>query len=101
MYPAAGQTVCHDGCHRQASGAACGLVCVVRPLRQDVLVASAARDDWFRSPVWDGQIEAAFEQRLRRARPYHQPQYLRIQATHLLSSPDPRVREAGRGCFSA
>jgi hypothetical protein len=63
-------------------------------------VASAARDDWFRSPVWDGQIEAAFEQRLRRARPYHQPQYLRIQATHRLSSPDPRVREAG-GAASA
>jgi len=66
-------------------------------VRQDVLVASASRDDWFRSAVWDGQIAAAFEQRLRRARPYNQPQYIRIQATHLLSSPDSRVREAGRG----
>lgn len=55
-----------------------------------------ARDEWFRSPAWDEQIEAAFEQRLPRARPYNQPQYIRIQATHLLSSPDPRVREAGR-----
>lgn len=63
-------------------------------VRQDVLVA---RDEWFRSPAWDEQIEAAFEERLRRARPYNQPQYIRIQATHLLSSPDPRVREAGRG----
>lgn len=63
-------------------------------VRQDHLVA---RDEWFRSPAWDEQIEAAFEQRLRRARPYNQPQYIRIQATHLLSSPDPRVREAGRG----
>lgn len=56
-----------------------------------------ARDEWFRSPAWDEQIEAAFEQQLPRARPYNQPQYIRIQATHLLSSPDPRVREAGRG----
>ena len=63
-------------------------------VRQDVLVA---RDEWFRSPAWDEQIEAAFEQRLGRARPYNQPQYIRIQATHLLCSPDPRVREAGRG----
>ena len=60
-------------------------------------MSSWPRDEWFRSPAWDEQIEAAFEERLRRARPYNQPQYIRIQATHLLSSPDPRVREAGRG----
>jgi hypothetical protein len=60
-------------------------------------VATAAADDWFRSPVWDGQTEAAFEWRLRRARAHNRAQYLRIQATHLLSSPDPPVREAGRG----
>ena len=60
-------------------------------------MATATADDWFRSPVWDEQIEAAFERRLRRARPHNRAQYLRIQATHLLSSPDPPVREAGRG----
>jgi len=68
-----------------------------RAARQNVLVASAGRDSWFRSPVWDGQIEAAFEQRLQRARPGNRAQYIRIQATYLLSSPDPGVREAGRG----
>jgi hypothetical protein len=66
-------------------------------MREDVPVASADRDKWFRSPAWDAQIAAAFEQRLRRARRYNHAQYIRIQATHLLSSPDPRVREAGRG----
>jgi hypothetical protein len=64
---------------------------------QDVLVTSTAGDDWFRSAIWDGQIEAAFEQRLARARPHNRAQYIRIQATHLLSSPDPQVRETGRG----
>jgi hypothetical protein len=66
-------------------------------MREDVPVASADRDKWFRSPAWDAQIAAAFEQRLRRARRYNHAQYIRIQATHLLSSPDPQVRQAGRG----
>ena len=48
-------------------------------------------------PAWDVQIAAAFEQRLRRARPYNRAQYIRIQATHLLSSSGPQVRQAGRG----
>lgn len=48
-------------------------------------------------PAWDVQIAAAFEQRLRWARPYNRAQYIRIQATHLLSSSGPQVRQAGRG----
>jgi hypothetical protein len=30
-------------------------------VREDGVVASPDRHDWFRSPVWDEQIEAAFE----------------------------------------
>jgi hypothetical protein len=64
---------------------------------QDRAVATAGRHDWYRSPAWDAQIEAGFEERLRRARPASRAQYIRIQATYLLESPDPGVREAGRG----
>ena len=64
---------------------------------QDRVVATAGRHNWYRSPAWDAQIEAGFEERLRRARPANRPQYIRIQATYLLESPDLGVREAGRG----
>ena len=64
---------------------------------QDRAVATADRHDWYRSPAWDAQIEAGFEERLRRARPANRAQYIRIQATYLLESPDLGVREAGRG----
>jgi hypothetical protein len=53
--------------------------------------------DWFRSSGWDPSTAAAFEQRLRRARPYNRAQYIRIQATHLLPSMDAATRESGRG----
>ncbi|GAB3133962.1 hypothetical protein GCM10027289_24770 [Tsukamurella serpentis] len=39
--------------------------------------------DWFRSSRWSERIEADFEQRLRRARAYNRPSYLRIQGVHL------------------
>jgi tetratricopeptide (TPR) repeat protein len=42
------------------------------------------RDDWFRNANWDRSIEAAFEERLRRAR--KKSQYLRIQAGGLADS---------------
>jgi hypothetical protein len=64
---------------------------------QDRAVAIAGRHDWYRSLAWDAQIEAGFEERLRRARPASRSQYIRIQATHLLESPDLGVRETGRG----
>lgn len=60
-------------------------------------MATAGRHNWYRSPAWDAQIEAGFDERLRRARPANRPQYIRIQATYLLESPDPGIREAGRG----
>lgn len=51
--------------------------------------------DWYRSSRWDPEIEAAFETRLRRARAANRPQYLRIQATHLLGQRDGELNAIG------
>jgi len=40
-------------------------------------------DDWFRSPAWQPNDQAEFEQRLARARSANRPQYLRIKALAL------------------
>lgn len=44
-----------------------------------------SRDDWFRNSSWDTETEAAFNERLARARK-QKPQYLVIQAVHLTNS---------------
>lgn len=61
----------------------------------NLVVADTGRD-WYRSTSWDPTVAKAFEARMSRARNGNRPQYLRIQATHLIESPDPGVREAGR-----
>ncbi|GIJ45337.1 hypothetical protein Val02_22230 [Virgisporangium aliadipatigenens] len=55
----------------------------------------SGRHDWFRNTSWDPGTAAGFEARLRRARPVNRPQYLRVQATHLLDAGDAATREAG------
>jgi hypothetical protein len=52
--------------------------------------------DWFRSSRWDADIAAAFEARLRRARPDSRQQYIRIQGIHLVGQDEPALREVGR-----
>jgi hypothetical protein len=46
-------------------------------------------EDWYRNTTWDKTIEADFEARLKRSRgASNKAQYLRIQASYLLDSPD-------------
>nr|WP_221382487.1 hypothetical protein [Actinoplanes polyasparticus] len=59
-------------------------------------MAQSGRDDWYRSSSWDVVTAAEFEARLKRTRVDGRVQYIRIQATHLLDSQDPEVRQAGR-----
>lgn len=40
-------------------------------------------DDWFRRTTWTDDDRTDFSDRLKRARKYNRPQYLRIQAVHL------------------
>jgi len=44
---------------------------------------TAANDEWFRQPGWDGSAREDFEQRLARSRPHNQQQYMRIKALAL------------------
>lgn len=48
-----------------------------------------AATDWFRRETWSPADEADFFARLRRARAYNRPQYLRIQAVHLRKTHQP------------
>ena len=45
-----------------------------------------ASDEWYCSATWDGRAGEAFEARLRRARDYNRPQYLKIKGLALLES---------------
>jgi tetratricopeptide (TPR) repeat protein len=47
---------------------------------------SSMADEWFRSPDWDPDAQADFEERLRRARPYNRAQYLRIKGLALAAA---------------
>ena len=42
--------------------------------------------DWFRRTDWTPELEADFDKRLARAREWNRPQYLRIQALHLVQA---------------
>ncbi|WP_067139607.1 hypothetical protein [Oceanivirga salmonicida] len=45
------------------------------------------KENWYRNTIWNEEIEKEFENRLKRSRGnYNKSQYLRIQATYLLSS---------------
>jgi tetratricopeptide (TPR) repeat protein len=56
-----------------------------------------AKDDWFRSEVWDKTTRAAFEARLARSRtPFHRAQYLAIQGSTLTATEKRREISAGR-----
>jgi len=50
--------------------------------------------DWFRKSRWTAHDAEDFECRLKRARAHSRPQYLFIQATHLLESGDPTLVQA-------
>lgn len=56
----------------------------------------AAEDEWYRSPDWTAEAQAHFENKLRRAREWSRPQYLRIKALSLLEASDHEGQEAGR-----
>ena len=53
-----------------------------------------SRRDWFRKTTWSAEDERDFRTHLRRARLANRPQYLRVQAAHLLAVglPDPALR---------
>lgn len=55
-----------------------------------------AAHEWFRATEWDDAVAAEFERRLKLARPAQHAEYLRIQASQLIASPDASTRQAGR-----
>lgn len=57
--------------------------------------------DWYRNKEWSEDIELAFRARLSRSRDlYNKTQYLRIQASYLLSSSDPTIQNVGLGMMN-
>lgn len=52
--------------------------------------------DWYRSSRWSPEIAEEFERRLKRARGWTRPQYLRIQGLHLTWQSDPALQAQGR-----
>lgn len=54
-------------------------------------------EEWFRSPDWSAEAEAYFEQRLRRARAFNRPQYLRIKALALIAHGGMAEAKGARG----
>src|ERR1017187_3473823 len=42
-----------------------------------------SRDEWYRRSTWTTEDEQEFRARLKRARSFSRPQYLRLQAIHL------------------
>ena len=50
------------------------------------MAARARTIDWFRRTDWTPEVEADFDARLARARVANRPQYLRIQALHLVQA---------------
>ena len=46
----------------------------------------SSKRDWFRKSTWSAEDERDFRARLNRARPNNRPQYLRVQAVHLLEN---------------
>jgi len=55
-----------------------------------------ATEDWYRNTNWDNEIQTEFESRLKRSRgDFHKAQYLRIQASCLLASPETKTQNVG------
>jgi hypothetical protein len=55
-----------------------------------------ANDNWYRHTVWNEEIERDFEARLKRSRgSFNKAQYMRIQASYLLNSPDKKNQLVG------
>jgi hypothetical protein len=53
-------------------------------------------EDWYRNETWNSEIEEAFEARLKRSRgAYYKAQYMRIQASYLLSSKKSDIQNIG------
>jgi tetratricopeptide (TPR) repeat protein len=58
-----------------------------------------AKRDWFRAETWSKEDQDEFDRRLARARPASRPQFVRIQATHLLGTGRPELLRASLKLF--